>query len=124
MKICFPIQEFKDLDSKVYAHFGSAETFALFDTETSVLTPVANAALHEHGSGCNPFAKLGGTEVDALVVGGIGAGALNRLLQSGIRIYRAEAPTIGENIALLQKKMLPAFGLTDTCAGHAGGCEH
>ncbi len=122
MKICFPIQKFKELDSKVYAHFGSAEAFAMFDTETSQLTPIANAALHDHGSGCNPFAKLDGAEVDALVVGGIGAGAMNRLMQAGIRIYRAEAPTVRENIALFQKRMLPVFSVSDTCVGHAGSC--
>lgn len=124
MKICFPIHEFKELESEINPHFGSSQTFAVFDTETNLLTPIVNQALHEHGSTCNPFAKLGGAEIDALIVGGIGAGALSRLAQAGIRIYRAEAPTVKENISLFQKSMLPIFGMTDTCAGHAGGCEH
>lgn len=124
MKICFPIQEFKEYESEVNPHFGSSQTFAVFDTETNVLTPIVNPAPHEHGGTCNPFAKLGGAEIDALIVGGIGAGALTRLMQAGILVYRAEAPTVGANITLHKKKMLPLFGVTETCAGHAGGCKH
>jgi hypothetical protein len=31
-------------------------------------------------------------KIDAVVVGGIGAGALNRLNQNGIKVYRAHSP--------------------------------
>jgi len=34
MKICFPVEENKGLESAVYGHFGSAPGFVTFDTET------------------------------------------------------------------------------------------
>ena len=41
-----------------------------------------------------------------LLSAGIGAGALSRLNQLGITVYRAQGQTIRENIVLLEKSQL------------------
>jgi predicted Fe-Mo cluster-binding NifX family protein len=69
---------------------------------------------------------IGGQSVDAVVVGGIGAGALNRLNAEGIQVYAARAETISENVDLLKEGRLPVLTLQHSCAGHqtGGGCGH
>lgn len=35
MKICFPVQQDKGMESAVYHHFGSAPLFVVVDTDTN-----------------------------------------------------------------------------------------
>jgi predicted Fe-Mo cluster-binding NifX family protein len=126
MKVCFPVAEVNGIESEVYGHFGSAPTFVIVETDTSEITTVNNKDQeHEHGA-CNPLKKLNNQHVDALVVAGIGMGALNVLNQSGIKVFQAQAPTVRENIALLKNGSLPEFTSQHTCAGHGHGmgCGH
>jgi predicted Fe-Mo cluster-binding NifX family protein len=69
---------------------------------------------------------LDNQKVDAIVVGGIGAGALTRLNQMGIIVHRSSAATIRENMALFASRGLPALTLQGCCGGHSddGGCAH
>ena len=126
MKVCFPVAEVNGIESEVYGHFGSAPTFVIVETDTSKITTVNNKD-QEHAQGaCNPLKKLNNEHVDAIVVGGIGMGALNVLNQSGIKVFQAQAPTVRENIDLLKKGSLPEFTSQNTCAGHghSTGCGH
>ncbi|HYA12091.1 MAG TPA: NifB/NifX family molybdenum-iron cluster-binding protein [Thermodesulfovibrionales bacterium] len=126
MKVCFPVAEVNGIESEVYGHFGSAPSFVIVETDTGKITIVNNRDQeHAHGA-CNPLKKLNNQHVDAIVVGGIGMGALNVLNQSGIKVLQAQAPTVRENIALLKKGGLPEFTSQHTCAGHGhkGGCGH
>ncbi len=126
MKICVPVERFNGMESAVFGHFGSAPMFALFNTETGELSVIDNRDEHHVHGACNPVMALGGNLVDAVIVGGIGRGALIRLMQSGIRVYRAEAASLGENIGMLQDRKLPEIQPHQTCGGHAhgGGCAH
>jgi predicted Fe-Mo cluster-binding NifX family protein len=126
MKIAFPTQEDLGVNSAVFGHFGTAKTFVVLDTDSGVAAPVLNRDLnHQHGA-CQPLVALGGQTVDAVVVGGIGGGALRQLNLSGIRVYRAVAGSIAENYALFNAGQLPEFTMNQTCAGHQGiaGCHH
>lgn len=126
MKVCFPISENKGLESQVHGHFGSAPGFVLVDTTTSEFTLINNSdRIHEHGA-CNPVAGLGGHQVDAIVVGGIGGGALHKLNSAGIRAFQAVGGTIAENIVLFRADGLPEYLPGHTCGGHGhgGGCSH
>ena len=122
MKVAFAVEKDSGKESLVYGHFGSAPVFVMYDTERDETSTISNRDLgHSHGA-CNPMKALGGAAVDAVVVGGIGTGALMRLNAEGIRVYRAIAPTISENIQLLTEGKLPALDQIGTCGGHAGGC--
>jgi predicted Fe-Mo cluster-binding NifX family protein len=124
MKVCFPVEKDEGVESAVYGHFGSAPTFVVIDTNQEHVGAISNAnRIHEHGA-CNPIMALGGKQVDAVVVGGIGAGALMKLNSEGIRVYQAVEPTIKENLDLLRDSLLPELTLNQTCGGHAGGCGH
>jgi predicted Fe-Mo cluster-binding NifX family protein len=69
---------------------------------------------------------LNNQKIDAIVVGGIGAGALNGLNRMGIRVHRSQAATIQENVALFKNQTLPELTLEQCCGGHNndGGCAH
>lgn len=96
MNICIPVTEDNGLDSRLSGHFGSAPVFMIVDTETGACRPVPNAN-HSHGHGmCQPLASLGGQQVDAAVVGGIGVGALAKLQAAGIRTFKASGASAKE----------------------------
>jgi predicted Fe-Mo cluster-binding NifX family protein len=76
MRICIPVAEYQGLESQVYGHFGSAESFVMVDTETMAVARLSNGDReHVHGA-CSPLAALAGARPDAVLVGGIGPGAL------------------------------------------------
>ena len=126
MKICFPVEKNEGLSSLVYGHFGSAPIFLVLDTETNAVSTINNRDQHHVHGACNPMKALDNQRVDAIVVGGIGAGALTRLNQMGIRVHRAQAETIAENMSLLNTTRLPELTLQGCCGGHDkdGGCAH
>ncbi len=126
MKVCFPVQANEGMASKVYGHFGSAPMFVVVDLITDDVSTIINRDRHhEHGS-CNPIKALDNQKVDAVVVGGIGGGALSRLNQSGIRVYQASAPMVKENVDMFLAAQLPEFSLSRCCGGHSesGDCSH
>jgi len=126
MKIAIPVAEYCGLDSLIHGHFGSAPAFVLVDTQTMSVESVGNRDQgHVHGQ-CSPMRALAGARPDAVVVAGIGAGALVGLHQAGIKVYRAAGRTAAEAVALLTKGSLKEIALEDTCAGHGegSGCAH
>jgi predicted Fe-Mo cluster-binding NifX family protein len=128
MKIAFPVVEDKGLDSEVYVHFGSAPHFVFMDLDSDTVETFDNPDQdHEHGA-CNPMAALGGRKVDCVVVGGIGGGALKKLISDGITVYRAIEGTVRDNAKMIKSGTLPAFDPSQVCGHHhgvqIGGCAH
>lgn len=126
MKIAFPAQKDAGVDSPVYGHFGSARFFIVVDTKTGKSdTENNNDFNHIHGK-CQPLVALGGKTVDAVVVDGIGGGALRKLNSAGIAAYRAVEGTVSENLGLFMAGKLPEFKMEHTCSGHQinGECMH
>ena len=100
--------------------------FLVVDDVSGAVETIVNADRnHLHGQ-CQPLAALGGKKVDAVVVGGIGGGTLQKLLSSGIKVYRAVEETLNQNLELIRIHHLPEFSFKLTCAGHSGhgGCAH
>jgi len=126
MKIAFPTQEKNGVESRVYGHFGSAQYFVVVDTEEDSIEIIENPDRdHLHGH-CQPMKALNGRPVDAIIVGGIGGGALRKLLMEGIKAYRAADGSVRDNLELLNSDKLSVFTPDQTCAGHGIGdsCPH
>ena len=121
MKIAFPIQDNKGMDSAVFGHFGSAPYFILVDSTNGSFEALGNPDQEHQNGQCQPLKALGERPVDAVVVGGIGAGAFVKLNAAGINTYRAVEGTVKENLELIQSGALPMFTLDHTCAGHDAG---
>lgn len=126
MKVCFPVLKAEGLESEVYGHFGSAPAFLVIETDSNRMTTINNGDQHHAHGMCNPMRALNNQKVDAIVVGGIGAGALSRLNQLGIKVFQAQAPMVRENIKMLKAQNLPEFTLQHCCPGHGhtSGCGH
>jgi predicted Fe-Mo cluster-binding NifX family protein len=126
VKIAFPVANDIGTASVVYGHFGSAPVFVIVDAETSAVVSVSNRDRHHAHGACSPMRALDSRQVDTVVVGGIGAGALAGLNRMGVTVRRALAATVGENLALLAAGGLPIIEPHDTCGGHGkgGGCAH
>jgi predicted Fe-Mo cluster-binding NifX family protein len=126
MKICFPVQDNQGLESAVFNHFGSAPAFVVIDTDSGTVAEVINRDLHHAHGACSPLKALDGHRVDAVVVGGIGGGALAGLTGAGIRVYRSGAPTIAANLDRLKRGALEPWLPAQACSGHGHGaaCSH
>ncbi len=126
MKICFPVLNTNGLESEVCGHFGSAPAFLIFETDTNEITIIKNKDQHHSHGACNPLKALNNQKIDAVVVGGIGGGALNKLNSNGIKVFQAKSKTVRENIALVKAENLPEFTLLQCCPGHShkSGCKH
>lgn len=124
MKIGFPVESDSGIESIVYGHFGSAPAFIIVDTDTNQVTSLENGNMHhEHGS-CNPIMALNGAQIDTMVVGGIGPGALMKLNAMGIKVYGAGSWTVAENIALFNRGQLQELSMENSCRAHQGQCAH
>ncbi|MGE3550603.1 MAG: NifB/NifX family molybdenum-iron cluster-binding protein [Geobacter sp.] len=125
MTICFPVVAAQGLESIINEHFGSSRQFVIVDSASGQLQTIDNRDhAHQHGA-CNPVGALGGHSIDAIVVGGIGAGAVAKLQQYGIKVFKAQAATVGENLTLLASGSFNQT-LTASCGGHHHGhsCGH
>jgi predicted Fe-Mo cluster-binding NifX family protein len=123
MKVGFAVPVDDGLESTVYGHFGSAPAFIIVDTEQKQVLGLDNRNMHHEHGACNPIMALNGNRIDAMVVGGIGGGALMKLNAMGVRVYGAGALTVKENIALLTENKLQELTIDDSCRAHQGQCS-
>jgi predicted Fe-Mo cluster-binding NifX family protein len=119
MRVCFPVEKADGLNSTIYGHFGSAPCFLIIDTESRSTEEVDNTdKSHQHGQ-CRPTQAIQGKNVDAILVTGIGRGAMAKLEAEGIKVLKAQADSIAENLVLLDKGQLRPI---DEPCGH--GHQH
>lgn len=124
MKVCFPVTQNQGLDSLVFDHFGSAPLFLIVETDGNTVAEVANRDFgHQHGA-CRPLWALGGKNVEAIAVGGIGAGALAGLVQAGMKVYQARPGTVATNLECFARAELPELTMRQVCGGHGQGHGH
>lgn len=121
MKVCIPVEDNNALDSRVCAHFGSAPFFLIVDTDTNECDSIVNTGAHHAHGMCQPLALLDGKEIDGVVVGGIGRGALFKLQTAGIAVYLSEYQTVRETIAAHVAGTLKTVSQDHVCQGHGHG---
>lgn len=118
MFVCIPITHNEGLQSRVSAHFGSAPLFMIVDSESGACRAVENRDLHhEHGM-CQPLRAVQGEQVDAIVVGGIGGGALAKLQAANIQVFLSGLPTVDATLAALRSGELRPMTPALACGHH------
>ncbi|MDD5658291.1 MAG: NifB/NifX family molybdenum-iron cluster-binding protein [Elusimicrobia bacterium] len=118
MNICIPVENNDGLESRVCGHFGSAPIFMIVDCDALTCKAVKNANQHHAHGMCQPLAVLSGEKLDALVVGGIGMGALMKLNAAGIKVYRTSQPTVQSTLDALKQGRLEPVTPDTACAHH------
>jgi len=121
MNICIPVEADNGLQSPVCAHFGSAPTFIIVDTDTGGCRAIVNGNQHQGHGMCAPLQSLQGEPIDAMVVGGIGMGALNKLGAAKIAVYLSQHATVDQVLAAFKAGSLQRMQPGMACAGHGHG---
>jgi len=122
MRICFPIEVDKGLDSVIFGHFGLAPLFMFVDTKAKTSQAVINQARHDRDK-CSPLKILEENETDMVIVEEIGPEAIARLNANRITVYKAGKKTLRENIDLFRNHCLTELSVDHACLDH-GTCEH
>ena len=117
MKLCIPIIENRFLGSEISGHFGKAPAYLLVETSGNEV-----AGLLERGArgkeACAPVEAMVKSGVEAVVCGGLGAGAMERLGSAGIHVYQTSARTVEEMLEEFVEGNLRAMEPARLCAGH------
>ena len=121
MKVCIPTLGDKGMGDKVSEHFGSAPYFTVIDLESSEVQVIDNQNHHhEHGQ-CNPMASLMGKGINAVICGGMGKGAFDKLNSSGIKVYVGDEATVTAVIESYKLGKVKELSVEGACGGH--GCH-
>jgi predicted Fe-Mo cluster-binding NifX family protein len=121
MKLCIPVLASKGLKSTVSPHFGGAPYFIIVDTENNAVEEVQNQNEHHAHGMCHPLKSLQGILIDAMICSGIGAGALNKLHQAGIKVYNASGETVEELVNNFKGNKMEEINPDEVCRNH--GCH-
>jgi predicted Fe-Mo cluster-binding NifX family protein len=120
MRICIPTETNDGKTAQVYGHFGSAPYFTIYDTENDTIGTIANSNQdHAHGM-CQPMSLLIGNKIDAVVCGGMGGRAIQKLNEGGIKTYRAIAGTVKDVVGQFAKGGLEEITVQNACGQHNG----
>ena len=118
MKICIPTGTNEGKSSEVYGHFGSAPYFTIYDTQTNAVEIINNSNQHHSHGMCQPMAQLADKEIEAVVCGGMGARAVQKLNEAGIRAYRAVPGTVEDITSRFLNGGLDEITVDDACTQH------
>ncbi len=121
MKVCIPTETNEGKNAKVFGHFGSAPYFTIVDTDKDSVEIIDNANQHHSHGMCQPMNALMGKSIDAVVTGGMGGRAVQKLNEGGIKCYRAIPGTVSDIVSQFVKGGLEEITIQNACSQH--GCH-
>lgn len=121
MIICLPTIGEKGMEEKVFNHFGSANYFTIYDTQSKNIKTVQNNNLHHEHGACQPLAAIEGLDIEAVLTSGMGKRAVMKLNAGGIKVFRLEGETVKDAIGLFEQGKLSELSSEGACQGH--GCH-
>ncbi len=119
MRICIPTETNAGKSAAVYGHFGSAPYFTIMDTGNDSVEVIDNANQHHAHGMCQPMNALMGKKIDAVVTGGMGGRAVQKLNEGGIKVYRAVPGTVADIVSQFTKGGLLELTVENACAQHS-----
>lgn len=92
-------------EGEIFQHFGHTQQFKVYDVQDGRI--VSSEVVDTNGSGHGALAGvLGALNVDALICGGIGAGAQMALAEAGIQLYGGVSGDADEAVQALAEGRL------------------
>ncbi len=96
-------------NGNVFGHFGRTEQFKVYDIEDGKI--IGSQILDTNGEGCGALAGiLNIADVDALICGGIGGGAVYAIEEAGIKLYAGASGSTDAAVEALIAGTLNAVG--------------
>ena len=118
MRICVPTENSLGTSSDVYGHFGSAKYFTVYDTDKICVEVIDNSDQdHAHGM-CQFMTVLEGKDIDMVVCNGMGARAVQKLNQAGIKVFKTSAAKVEGVIAQHKEGKLEELTIAQACSEH------
>lgn len=121
MRICIPTEDKEGLNAPVHGHFGSAPYFTIYDTDKETFQTVDNKNMHHSHGMCHPIGVVSSSSIDAVVCRGMGARAVQKLNEAGVKAYRADGQTVAGIIEKFKAGELEEITVQNACAQH--GCH-
>jgi predicted Fe-Mo cluster-binding NifX family protein len=118
MRICIPTKTKEGKTASVHEHFGSAPYFTIFDTEKNVIEIVDNSNQHHSHGMCQPMTALTDKNIEVVVCGGMGARAVQKLNETGIKVYMAPLGTAEDIINQYENGGLGELTAQNACNQH------
>ncbi|MDR5656567.1 NifB/NifX family molybdenum-iron cluster-binding protein [Halodesulfurarchaeum sp. HSR-GB] len=123
MRVALPSTNRDERSAPVATHFGRTAVFTVVDTETEEIEFLE----HEGGHGPNsspPPVTIANADVDVVVAGDIGRGAVSRLQDAGIEVFRGAEGTVEEALAQWEAGELEAVDPGDVHGHDHGDHDH
>ena len=118
-RVAFP-STIKGISGELSFHFGHALAFTIveYDIQTKkvIQVEVVRNVAHQHGACMRPIKLLLNSNINEVVIGGIGRKPLQGFHQVSIDVYQGINGTVKENLNLFLNGKLPAFK-------NDGGCK-
>jgi predicted Fe-Mo cluster-binding NifX family protein len=128
IRIALPSMGEGGLEAQRSGHFGHCDCFTVVDVTDGVVEQVTTIdnPPHEHGGCLAPVQLLAAHDVQAIIVGGMGARPLAGFQTAGIRVfYETETGHIGTVVEKALAGELPEMDTRFVCGGSGGGgCSH
>ncbi|WP_026665426.1 NifB/NifX family molybdenum-iron cluster-binding protein [Butyrivibrio sp. FC2001] len=114
-------------NGEVFQHFGHSEQFKIYEVTDGKV--VSSEVVDSNGQGHGALAGvLAGEEVDVLICGGIGGGAMTALTDNGIEVCAGASGSTDEAVEAYLKGELESTGVNcdhhgeeHTCGDHSDG---
>ena len=119
MRICIPTETNEGENAKVYGHFGSAPYFTIYDTEEDSFEVIDNSNQHHAHGTCHPMGELNGKRIDAVVCGGMGARAVQKFNEAGVKAYMTSVGTVKETVLNFKQDKLEEITPANACSQHS-----
>ncbi len=98
MRVCIPA-EAPSISANIDEHFGRANFFAIYDTQTKTIQFIENPGCHSNsGAGPSAVQQILKHNVKIVIAYRIGPKAMDVLLSNGIQFIETQAKTIEEAI--------------------------
>ncbi len=129
MRVAIPTNMPGGLEAARSEHFGHCDLFTVVDinenNEVADVKIVKNVP-HDAGGCMAPVKVLQNSDVEAIIVSGMGARPMQGFNQVGITIYYADqkqVPNVASVVENLLAKKLPVMHVDQACTG-SGNCHH
>lgn len=129
MRVAIPTNNPGGLLAERSDHFGHCDVFTVVELDgqqaIKAVTTIANGG-HEAGGCMVPVQLLKDAQVQAIVVGGMGARPMRGFADAGISVYfadRENMKSVQEVVDGFAAKRLPVMHADQVCKG-SGNCHH